>query len=151
MCTRIKSEEPENWTVYRVWWGHKDTMAVESQKELSNVAGFKHYNSLHPTKLFISNLPKITTQQEVEIRRAELERAFRKYGGNLGAIVTAPTNSPFAFVEVENERQADMAIYEIQNSGRYRIVRARRTRYEALQEEKEAAERAKVKANSEWD
>jgi hypothetical protein len=126
-------------------------MAVDNHQELAEVAGFQKYNALHPRKLFVSALPKISTQQEMEIRRAELERAFRKYSGNLGAVVLAPKDSTFAFVEVESERQADLAIYEMQQSGRYRVLRARRTRYEALQEERASKEREQAKADAEWD
>jgi len=79
----------------------------------------------------------------VDLRRAELERAFRKYGGALGCKVTVPTNSTFAFVEVETERQADIALQEMAH--RYRLNRARRSKHEALQEERAAAE---AKANA---
>ena len=126
-----------------------------------------HFLSLSPTpthnpfcskkkhtqkKLFISGLSKIQTEPQVELRRAELERAFRKYGGDLGAIVTVPTNTTFAFVEVENERMADVALNEMSN--KYRLNRARRSKHEALQEEREAAEKAKGKRKDDakgWD
>jgi len=122
--------------VFKVWWGHKDCMAAD---DLGGVAGVNVYSSLHPKKLFISGLSKIQTEPQVELRRAELERAFRKYGGDLGAVVTVPTNTTFAFVEVENERMADVALNEMSN--KYRLNRARRSKHEALQEEREAAEK----------
>lgn len=103
-------------------------------------------------KLFISGLSRIATEAEVDLRRAELERAFRKYGGDRGVVVTVPTNTTFAFVEMETERQADLALTEMQDQ--YRMNRARRSRYEALQEERAAAEAAKqgqVKESTEWD
>jgi len=86
------------------------------------------------------------------LRRAELERAFRKYGGDHGAIATVPMNTTFAFVELESERQADLALQEMQDQ--YRLNRARRSRHEALQEERAAAEAAKegaTKDTSDWD
>jgi len=103
-------------------------------------------------KLFISKLPKIHTDAEVDLRRAELERAFRKYGGDRGVTVLIPKNSTFAFVEFESARQTDLALQDM--AAQYRINRARRTRHEALQEERAAAEAAKggkTKENADWD
>lgn len=103
-------------------------------------------------KLFISKLPKIHTDPEVDLRRAELERAFRKYGGDRGVSVIVPKNNTFAFVEMESERQADLALSEM--ATQYRINRARRTRHEALQEERAAAENKKMgktKDTADWD
>ena len=77
----------------------------------------------------------------MDLRRAELERAFRKYGGDRGVICIVPTNVTFAFVEMETDRQADLALAEM--SSKYRLNRARRSRHEALQEERAAAEAAK--------
>jgi len=145
---------PENWSVFKVWWGHKPLMAGN---DLSGVAGCNNNvtgGGLHPKKLFVSGLSKIT-EEGVDLRRAELERAFRKYGGPQGATVTVPVNSTYAFVEVESERQADLALAELQSQ--YRMNRARRSRYDATQEEREAAEAAAAKAgskeeaSSEWD
>ena len=134
---------PENWKVYRVWWGHKESMVGD----LTGVAGVNSYNAVHPRKLFIQRLPKLSTESEAEVRRAELERAFRKYGGKEGAIVTVPLHTTFAFVEVETERQAELALAEM--SSTYHINRARRTRFEALQEQREAA--SSKDQNSEWE
>lgn len=81
-----------------------------------------------------------------------MERAFRKYGGDRGVTVLVPKNSTFAFVEMESERQADLALQEMANQ--YRINRARRTRHEALQEERAAAELGKVgkaKESTDWE
>ena len=49
--------------------------------DVSGVAGANTYDSVHKKKLFISGLSKLHTDPEVDLRRAELERAFRKYGG----------------------------------------------------------------------
>jgi hypothetical protein len=140
---------PENWSVYKVWWGNREIMA---KGDLSNVAGVNIYKALHPRKFFIGGLSKIYAEAEVDLRRAELERAFRKYGGDRGVEVIVPTNTTYAFVEMESERQADLALTEM--AGQYRMNRARRSRHEALQEERAAAEAAKkgdVKTNSDWD
>jgi len=141
---------PEDWEVYRVWWGHKDSMAG---KDLSGVAGVNLYSSVHPKKLFVSGLPKIHSDPEVDLRRAEMERAFRKYGGPNGAVfVSVQKDSTFAFVEVASEQQADLALVEM--AGRYRVNKARRTKHEALMEEraaKEAAEKGIVKDSVDWD
>ncbi len=71
----------------------------------------------------------------------------------MGAITTVPTNSTFAFVELESERQTDLALQEMQAS--YRMSRARRSKREAMQEEKDRAEALAVaaakKSESEWD
>jgi Galactoside-binding lectin/RNA recognition motif. (a.k.a. RRM, RBD, or RNP domain) len=138
---------PEKWSVYRVWWGNLPLLA---QGDIAHIPGVKSFQSLHPRKLFISHLPKLATEPEVELRRAELERAFRKYGGARGVQVLAPMNSTFCFVEMETEAQADLALKEM--SGLYKLHKARRTKYEALQEARAKAEadKPKVKVND-WD
>ena len=138
----------EDWTVYKVWWGHKEILAKE---DLSDVYGVNAYSGFHPKKLFIKGLGKISTEAEVELRRAELERAFRKYGGDRGVIVTVPLNVKFAFVECATEQQAKMALEEMEDQ--YDIKQARRTKHEALQEERAAAEASKAdttKENTDW-
>lgn len=134
----------------QVWWGNKPILA---QGDVSGVAGVNSYSSHHPRKLFVSGLRKIFTQAEVDLRRAKLERAFRNYGGDRGVDVIVPTNTTYAFVETESERLADLALQEM--AGEYRLNRARRSRHEALQEERAAAEAAKLgggvaKEDSAW-
>ena len=118
--------------------------------DLSGIAGVNSYNALHPRKLFISGLTKIYKEADVDLRRAELERAFQKYAGARGAHVIVPTKSTFAFVEFETERQADLALSEMSQT--YRLNRARRSKHEALQEERAAKEAASGKkpVESEW-
>jgi len=119
-----------------VWWGHKPLMA----KDLSNIPGVNTHHQNHPKKLFISGLSKISTEPQVDLRRAELERAFRRYGGAHGITATVTKNCTFAFVEVDTERHADMALAEM--TGQYRINRARRTKHEALMERRALEEAA---------
>mmetsp|Transcript_18007 Transcript_18007/g.25446 ORF Transcript_18007/g.25446 Transcript_18007/m.25446 type:complete len:579 (+) Transcript_18007:151-1887(+) len=142
---------PENWIVYKVWWGHKEIMG---KGDLSVVAGVNTFDALHPRKLFVSGLAKIFTEQEVDLRRAELERAFKKYGGAQGAVVVVPTNSTFAFVELETDRQASQALTEM--AGRYTLSRARRSKHEALLEKRAMAEfsvsdGSNIKGSTDWD
>ena len=102
--------------------------------------------------MFIRGLPKLFAEADVELRKAELERAFRRYGGAHGVTVTCSKNSTIAFVEVETERQADLALSDMQ--GKYRINRARMSRHEALMEERaltaEGSDNA-TKTTSHWD
>jgi chemotaxis protein histidine kinase CheA len=140
----------ESWTVYKVWWGNRPILA---KGDVSGVPGVNSFTSAHPRKLFVSGLAKISNQAEVELRRAELERAFWKYGGDRGVQVIVPTHSTYAFVEMESERMADLALAEM--ADKYRLNRARRSRHEALQEERAAAEAAKLgvttkKEDSAW-
>ena len=138
---------PENWIVYRVWWGSRPLLA---QTDVSGVAGVNLYSSLHPRKLFVSGLSRIFSEADVDLRRAELERAFHKYGGAHGVTVIAPTNVTYAFVETESEKQADLALTEL--AGTYRLNRARRTKHEALQDERAAKEASGgAKEVSTWD
>jgi hypothetical protein len=102
---------------------------------------FLCFRSSLQRKLFVSGLSRISTEAEVDVRRAELERAFRKYGGDRGVTCIVPTNTTFAFVEMETDRQAELAMAEM--ASKYRLNRARRSRHEALQEERAAAEAAK--------
>ena len=120
--------------------------------DISHVAGVNTHSALHEKKLFISGLQKISTEAQVDLRRAELERAFRKYGGNLGVTVKCPTNCSFAFVEVESYRAADMAIREM--SGKYMVNRARISKHEFLESQRaakaEATSRGADKEDNEW-
>ena len=140
---------PENWQVFRVWWGRKTIMAGD----VSGVAGANTYDSVHKKKLFISGLSKLHTDPEVDLRRAELERAFRKYGGRQGLVsVSVQKNSTFAFVEVASEQQADLALMEMKD--RYKLNKARRTKHEALMEKRaadDAAASGKVTDTIDWD
>ena len=100
----------------------------------------------------ICGLSRIATQAEVDERRAKLERAFRIYGGNHGAIAIVPNEKAYAFIELHTERQVDLALHEMQD--KYRLNRARLSRHEALQEERAAAEAAandgQEKESSDW-
>ncbi len=109
-----------------------------AKDDISNVPGVKMHSKLHKTKLFISKLPKIYTETQIELRRAELERAFRKYGGAHGVTALCPPNRTFAFVEVESHRAADLAMREM--CEKYTVNRARMSRHEALMEERAAAQ-----------
>ena len=138
---------PENWTVYKVWWGNK---AILAKGDVSGVPGVNSFDSLHPRKIFLSGLGKIFTVSEVEIRKAELERAFRAYGGDQGVNVIVPTNATYAFVECASESLADKALQDMANS--YRMNRARRSRHDALQEARAAKEKGAARAGpSGWD
>ena len=123
-----------------------------AKEDVSGVAGVNQFNSMHPRKLFISGLSKIFTESDVDHRRAELERAFAKYAGQQGMVqVIVPTNSTYAFVEMETERLSEQALQEM--AGTYRLNRARRSRHEALQEEralKEKGGKESTAATKEW-
>ena len=127
--------------MYKVWWGYKEIMANDS---IAHVPGVNIQSSLHEKKLFISGLSKISTETQIDLRVAELERAFRKYGGALGVTVICPPNCSFAFVEVESHRAAELAIRE--KSSKYSVNRARRSRHEALMEQRAAAAAEAVNA-----
>lgn len=143
------SLSPERWTVFKVWWGQRPILA---KGDVSAIPGTNSFNAEHPRKLFISGLPRITSETEVELRRAELERAFRKYGGDRGVQVIVPTNASYAFVEMESESMTDLALKELGDT--YRMNRARRSRHEALREERAARDAMKSGATattSVWD
>lgn len=72
-------------------------MVVEGS---STVAGADTYDSVHPKKIFIQGLAKITSELEGDERRAELERAFHKYGGNEGAHCMIHKNKPEVHVNL---------------------------------------------------
>lgn len=133
----------------QVWWGNRPILA---KGDVTGVPGVNSFSSEHPRKVFLSGLSKIFSEAEVDLRRAELERAFRKYGGDRGVQVIVPTNTTYAFVEMESERMADLALQEM--ADKYRMNRARRSRHEALQEERATAEAVKLgetKKDSAWD
>ena len=160
MC--FLSSAPEKWTVSNVWWGAKPLIA---KCNASEIAGCTSMNLLHPvsqpfnsscdrlgyfatnhrfllesslkqTKLFIRGLPKIHTSSQVDLRRAQLERAFRKYGGIRGVSVIAPKKVSFAFIELEFAEQAQAALREM--AGLFNITHAKYTRLEALGAQKRA-------------
>ena len=139
---------PEDWRVYSVWWGHREPMAGS---DLSGVVGVNShtFGGVHAKKLFVSGLTKLSDSASIELRRAELERAFRKYGGTHGAIVDPRANSTYAFVELESERMTDLALTELQST--YRMNRARRSKQEIIQEQLQAQEETKAQESSGWD
>mmetsp|Transcript_17233 Transcript_17233/g.27978 ORF Transcript_17233/g.27978 Transcript_17233/m.27978 type:complete len:141 (-) Transcript_17233:157-579(-) len=107
--------------------------------DLNGVAGVNLYSAVHPKKLFISSLSKIHSKPEGDLRCAELERAFQKYGGRSGAVnISIQKNSTFAFVELFSQELADLALLEMTN--KYKLNRARRTKHEALMEKRAAEE-----------
>mmetsp|Transcript_57723 Transcript_57723/g.140979 ORF Transcript_57723/g.140979 Transcript_57723/m.140979 type:complete len:550 (-) Transcript_57723:65-1714(-) len=145
------SLKPENWTVYKAWWGNKESMIDEDT--LSRVPGYKAFDAVHPRKLFLSGLPKIRTDREAEIRRAELDRQFMKYAGDRGVTTIVPLHSSYAFVEFETERGADLALRELSGALPYKINRARRSKHEALTEKREVealAAEGKTKSSGDW-
>jgi hypothetical protein len=144
---------PESWIVYKVWWGNRPILA---KGDVSHIPGVNSFSTDHPRKLFVSNLQRIFTDAEVEMRRAELERAFQKYGGDRGVQVVAPIRVTYAFVEMESEHMTDLALSEMK--GIYSMNRARRSRHEALREERAAAAvsagsigEATTKSDSVWE
>ena len=118
--------------------------------DLSGVVGVNShvFGGLHPKKLFVSGLSKLSDNASIELRQAELERAFKKYGGAQGAIVIVPINSTYAFVELESERMTDLALTELQST--YRMNRARRSRQDIMKEQ-QAKEESKGEASKDWD
>jgi hypothetical protein len=134
---------PENWIVYKAWWGNKESL-IKGGDDVTGVAGVNSFDSVHPRKLFIQGLPKIRHDRDVELRRAQLERDFRKYGGARGVSCIVPKNASYAFVEFETERMCDLALENMSKTYPHKISRARRSKHEALTEERAAAEAAKA-------
>lgn len=119
----------EDWKVEQVWWGdgapivaHRAHQSTISPSEV--IPGVPQGDSLHPRKLFIRRLTKLSTDSDLEKRRAMLERAFSRYGGRLGVTTWVPKNRSYAFVEAETQEKADLAILEMGSS--FCISRARR-------------------------
>ncbi|KAG7343369.1 galactoside-binding lectin [Nitzschia inconspicua] len=138
---------PENWKVFKAWWGNKESMAKD---DISSVAGVNTFDSVHPRKLFIQGLPKIRDDREVELRRAELERIFHRYGGARGVSTLVPKNVGYAFVEFETDQMCNKAFQEMADKYPFKITRARRSKHEALMD-KRAAEAAAGNAKSAGD
>jgi hypothetical protein len=131
---------PENWKVFKAWWGNKESLVKE---DISGVAGVNTFDSVHPRKLFIQGLPKIKNERDIELRRAELERSFRRYGGARGVSTVVPKFASYAFVEFETEAQCDLALREMADKYPYKLSRARRSKHEALQDERAAGGKSK--------
>lgn len=108
-----------------------------ASEDVASVPGANSFNGLHPRKIFVSNLPRLSKQAELDLRRAELERAFSAYGGDRGVTVIVPGRKTYAFIEMESEDATERALREM--SQLYRMNRARRTRHEALQEARASA------------
>mmetsp|Transcript_27126 Transcript_27126/g.54262 ORF Transcript_27126/g.54262 Transcript_27126/m.54262 type:complete len:540 (+) Transcript_27126:77-1696(+) len=137
---------PESWTVHKVWWGHKMFMA---ESNVSHVPGFNAVSQIHKKKIFVHGLTKISTEQDIDLRRAELERAFKPFSGLQGATVIVPSQSTFAFVEFDDESQAKRALVCPVLLEKFRMNLARRTRHEVLEEKRAAAK--KLEEKDEWD
>lgn len=105
--------------------------------DVASVPGANSFNGLHPRKIFVSSLPRLSKQADLDLRRAQLERAFSAYGGARGVTVIVPAKKTYAFIEMESEAATERALRDM--SQLYRMNRARRTRHEALQEARAAA------------
>ena len=114
-----------------------------AKEDISNVAGVNAYDSVHPKKLFISGLKKLRTDQQIEMRTATMEREFGKYGGPRGVQTIVPKFSRYAFIEFETEQQCTVALQHL--GSQYKLNRARRTKHEALTEERAEKESGKTK------
>lgn len=119
------SGKREDWLLESVWWGHREPRKSNITSS-ADVAGANDFNREHPRKLFLRGLAKAVTASEVELRRSQLERAFRKYGGRHGVHVVVPRNRGFAFVETESKEKADLALKEM--SGHFLLSRAQCSR-----------------------
>ena len=95
---------------------------------------------MHPRKLFLRGLAKLNTDSAIEWRKAELERAFRRYGGPRGITVVAPKQKSFAFLEFESAAATTAALREM--ASQYCLIRARYTRQEALEAQRAAKQTA---------
>jgi hypothetical protein len=137
----------ENWKVFKAWWGNKESMVKD---DISGVAGVNTFDSVHPRKLFIQGLPKIRNDRDVELRRAELERAFHRFGGARGVSAIVAPNSSYAFVEFETEQMCNHAIQEMTDKYPYKISRARRSKHEALSEKRAAETAGKTITAGDW-
>merc|ERR1712224_812520 len=140
------SRRAENWSVYKAWWGNKEPMAKD---DVSNIPGVDSFDSVHPRKLFISGLKKIWDDKQVELRTAELERRFRRFGGARGVQCIVPKRNTYAFVVFETEAQCDDAMRHMPETVDYKVSRARRTKHEALADER-AAKEGKTEDSGGW-
>jgi len=114
----------------RRWYCNSQAASVQSlvgTEKVEGVAGVNIHSAVHPRRLFVSGLTKLHTDPEVDLRRAELERAFRKYVDRLD-------------VRICGSREPILALLEMANSGRYQVNEAGRSRHEALIEERAAKE-----------
>jgi len=122
-----------------------------TKDDISNVAGVDAFDSVHKKKLFINGLKKIRNTQQVELRTAEMEREFGKYGGPRGVQTIVPKHVRYAFVEFETEQQCSMALERLKGTYPYQLNRARRTKHEALTEERAEKESGgKTNNSGDW-
>ena len=113
---------------------HSPTKTNEKVPSVTPDRPSKILNLTHPRKLFLRGLCKLQTDAQIELRTAELERAFFRYGGARGVSVIAPKHKSFAFVEFESAQGASLALKEMLSQ--YCMTRARCTRQEALEHQK---------------
>lgn len=155
------SLKPEEWKVFKVWWGNHPSLVSKDDAELAEVPGVNSFDATHPRKLFISKLSWISTATEVDYRKSQLYRVFRPYeSGQHGPTVTVRPRSSIALVEFTDERAADLALAQMgqghpvltEMGPNYRLTRAKRSRHEALEEERAAtAPAGSVGAGGVWD
>ena len=130
------SGKREDWTLQQVWWGQRNMETTGSYTSVipKLVPGANDFDREHPTRLFLRGLTPVKSQIAIEQRRAVLERAFAKYGGNLGVKVVVPKNKKFAFVQVRDREIANLALAEMKRH--FLLSRAQRSAREAAAERK---------------
>jgi len=80
-------------------------------------------------------LSKIATEAAAEHRREELREVFGKFGGPEGVVPIVQVNSTFAFVEFASARQADLAMFDLEMQVKYRMSKAKKSKYDTQDEE----------------
>ena len=146
--------EAQNWVVHRVHWGKHNLYASVTPSK--SVPGSTIGRVPHPFKLFVHNLNKgrDSSKGYVERERANLERAFAKYGdATTGVIVKMRAGGNYALVQLKDKEQTDKALSEMKE--RYpNVSRASMTPAEVAEQKKreaeEAAKEAEKKMLSSW-
>ena len=93
---------PENWIVYKAWWGNKASMV---KGDISNVAGVNSFNAIHPVRLSLELHHSLIINSSltllVVVRENYLSVSYQRSAPRQKSTCEEPSWSvPFASTEV---------------------------------------------------
>jgi hypothetical protein len=81
-CSCSPSAGPENWIVYKAWWGNKPSM---TKGDLSGIAGVNSFNTVHPVRIFKTTI-YCKKDMEVKFSQASCLSCFATFRENYSSV-----------------------------------------------------------------
>ena len=114
---------PENWIVYKAWWGNKASMV---KGDISNVAGVNSFNAIHPVRLSLELHHSLIINSSltllVVVRENYLSVSYQRSAPRQKSTCEEPSWSvPFASTEVPEVSRVSYLPTQRSPSSRWRL------------------------------